>query len=296
MTKDPSIPSPQALPQQYAALLPSLLAVCAEAGAAIRQHYASGIAGEFARKSDASPLTAADLAAHDIIKRGLARFGAPWPVLSEESSAATHAQRHDWHCFWLVDPLDGTREFLKRSGQFTINIALIDAQRPVLGLIHVPLTGVSYFGVPGWGAVRAEGDEREPLRTRALPSAPELVWLGGPTHTGSTLSRCVDWLQAQRSGVRRVDAGSALKFCRLAEGAGDLYPRFWPCCEWDTGAGQALLEAAGGAVLDLSGRPLRYNTSASLHSPHFLAIADPGDALWRRLQQELHSWYPVTTA
>jgi 3'(2'), 5'-bisphosphate nucleotidase len=294
MAQDPSISSPQTPPEDYAALLPSLLAVCAEAGAAIRHHYESAVAGEFARKSDDSPLTAADLAAHDIIKRGLGQFGAPWPVLSEESSGATRAQRHDWSCFWLVDPLDGTREFLKRSGQFTINIALIDAQRPVLGLVHVPLTGASYFGVPGWGAWRILGDERSRLRTRSLPLAPDLVWLGGPSHTGSTLSRCVAWLREQRSSVRRVNAGSALKFCRLAEGNGDLYPRFWPCCEWDTAAGQALLEAAGGAVIDLGGSPLRYNASASLHSPHFLAIADPGDALWQRLQAELHTWYGST--
>jgi 3'(2'), 5'-bisphosphate nucleotidase len=292
--------SPTALkttpPAHYAALLPDLLPVVREAGAAIKHHYDSALAAEFSRKADDSPITAADLAAHAVLKRGLSPLGDAWPVLSEESSERSLRGRRSWSRFWLVDPLDGTREFLKRSGEFTVNVALIDGQRPVLGVIHVPVSGETYFGVPGHEALKLYPGGEQTILTRPLLAGEPLVWLGGPTHIGSLLSGCVDWLHSRHGSVERVNAGSALKFCRLAAGVGDLYPRFWPCCEWDTAAGQALVEAAGGVVVDLQGRPLRYNRSESLHSPHFLAIADPQAPLWQSLQRERHLWYPGAAA
>ncbi|NQX90324.1 MAG: 3'(2'),5'-bisphosphate nucleotidase CysQ, partial [Halioglobus sp.] len=210
-------------------LVSPLLDLCREAGQAIRDHYYASSAGEFDSKSDDSPLTQADLASHSILQAGLTRLDNSIPLLSEESPASDIAQRRCWSRYWLVDPLDGTKEFLSRSGEFTINIALIDAHRPVLGLIYLPLDSTAYVGIPGEEALRirllgVSEKVTETLATRPLRDGQTLQVLSSRRHRGERLRKCLDWL-AQHWGVTtRSNMGSALKFCRLSEGRGDFYP------------------------------------------------------------------------
>lgn len=272
------------------AFVSPLLRLCFEAGELICQHYnAPGDSGLRA-KADDSPLTHADLDSHVHLRDGLAQLTPGLPLLSEESSLATKAQRHTWPRFWLVDPLDGTKEFVAGTGEFTINIALVDDHRPVLGVLYVPLQKLAYVGIPGDFAARFSTCDGLDWERRALATLPladgdgsGLTVLASRRHHNRQLDACLTWLETHRGPLQRENSGSALKFCRLAEGRGDVYPRFSPCCEWDVAAGQALLEAAGGSVLGLDGEPLRYNCRDTLLNPHFLAVADAGSPLWREL-------------
>jgi 3'(2'), 5'-bisphosphate nucleotidase len=214
------------------------------------------------------------------------------PVLSEESSPGELEERRAWACYWLVDPLDGTKEFLARTGEFTINIALIEDGRPLLGVLYLPLQEEAYIGIPGLGARRYRsspegGWMHDSIHSRKLEQGRALEVLVSRRHGGPRLERCLAWLRERWGMVERLNSGSALKFCRLAEGKGDFYPRFSPCCEWDTAAGQALLEAAGGSLVGLDGLPLTYNRRDSLLSPHFLAVADRDHFLWGQVLEEL---------
>ena len=221
-------------------------------------------------KEDRSPLTAADLASHRIIVEQLRLLTPEFPVLSEESAAVPFATRGAWHRYWLIDPLDGTKEFIKRNGEFTVNIALIEEQRPVLGIVYVPVSGVLYFGGEGIGAFReAPGEERRQIAVRARHQNPIRV-AGSRSHASEGLQL----LLANLGPHEMVSMGSSLKFCLVAEGSADLYPRLGPTSEWDTAAAQAVVEAAGGRVTDLKLRPLRYNTKESLLNPHFLVFGD----------------------
>lgn len=267
-----------------------LLALCRSAGQTICEHYDAPAAGDYEAKQDDSPLTRADLASHALLQTGLYALDESLPLLSEESRPEQIAQRRQWRRYWLVDPLDGTKEFLGRTGEFTINIALIDNHRPVLGLLYLPLERTAYVGIPGIGAQRYTLTENASwtvtsLATRQLQSPGELMVLASRRHRGPRLQSCLDWLNAQWWPVSRSDMGSALKFCRMAEGHGDFYPRFSPCSEWDTAAGQAVVEAAGGCLLGMDGAPLRYNCSESLICPPFYAIADGAHPLWSQLLQ-----------
>jgi 3'(2'), 5'-bisphosphate nucleotidase len=204
-----------------------------------------------------------------------------------DQQGARDEQRR-WTRYWLVDPLDGTREFINRTGQFTVNIALVECQRPVLGVLFVPLEQTGFVGIPGAGAARytpAAGSRwrSSAIRCRALASGQPLALLASHRHRSARLKALLAWLDTHWAGYERFDSSSALKFTDLAQGMGDFYPRFSTCCEWDTAAGQALVEAAGGAVLGMDGQPLRYNTRQSLYSPHFYAVADPDHALWADL-------------
>lgn len=265
-----------------------LLRLCREAGERICSHYHAPGATQYQTKDDNSPLTSADLESHALLTAGLQALSPSIPVLSEESSPQECAGRRSWDCYWLIDPLDGTREFLARTGEFTINIALIRCHRPVLGVLYVPLTGLAYVGIPGVSALRYRHCEdndwsSELVSTRALEPDRELLVLASRRHAGPRLEDCLGWLQQRWGPVSRLNSGSALKFCQLAEGVGDFYPRFSPCCEWDTAAGQAVLEAAGGCLLGLDGEPLRYNCRESLLNPDFYAIAHADHPLWRQL-------------
>lgn len=274
--------------QDLIQLVAPLRRLCFEAGELICRHYHAPGATSVEAKADDSPLTRADLDSHIHLREGLARLAPQWPLLSEESPVADKALRRQWPCYWLVDPLDGTREFIEGSGEFTINVALIRDHRPVLGLLYVPLRKLAYVGIPGQLAARYHSADgvawsSHPLATRAMPPTEGLTILASRRHQNATLDDCLAWLAERRGPLRRDNSGSALKFCQLAEGEGDFYPRFSPCCEWDVGAGQAVLEAAGGSVLGLDGHALRYNCRSTLMSPHFYAIADPGHPLWREL-------------
>ncbi|RZA20133.1 MAG: 3'(2'),5'-bisphosphate nucleotidase [Lysobacteraceae bacterium] len=226
--------------------------------------------GEFAveHKDDRSPLTAADLASHRCIVSGLRALTPDIPVLSEESRAIDIAERRRWATFWLVDPLDGTREFIKRNGEFTVNIALIEDGVATFGVIQQPVTGALWHGTPRHGAYRRDGDDEVAIQVRK-PAQPPLRIAASRSHRDARTQALLDALDGEA-----VACGSSLKFCRIADGGIDLYPRFGPTGEWDTAAGQAIVEAAGGAVLDPRGRPLRYNQRETLLNGDFLAFGD----------------------
>ena len=271
-------------------LVDPLLTLCREAGNRICQHYHSAESPEVISKSDDTPLTRADLESHAILSEGLRRIAPDLPILSEESSPDELSGRRNWPAFWLVDPLDGTKEFLGRTGEFTINIALVRGARPVLGVIYQPISEAAFVGVPGEGAWRIQGtcvEARQPLACRPLVAGRPLLVLASRRHRGRRLGECLDWLEAEWGALERRNSGSALKFCDMAAGEGDFYPRFSLCSEWDVAAGDALVSAAGGAVLGLDGRPLQYNQRDTLLSENFLAVADPAHPLWSKLLQEL---------
>jgi len=242
-------------------------ALARDAGAAIMQIYA----GEFAveRKDDDSPLTAADLAAHRVIVNGLRALTPQIPILSEESAEqADWQERQSWSRYWLVDPLDGTREFIKRNGEFTVNIALIDAHEPVLGVVYAPALDELYWAWHGGHANFSTSSQSGILRTR--PRATPLLVAGSRSHADPRMLTALDKL----GPLTLVPLGSSLKFCRTARAQVDLYIRYGLTSEWDTAAGQCVLEQAGGRVTELDGQALRYNTKASLLNPDFLAYGD----------------------
>jgi 3'(2'), 5'-bisphosphate nucleotidase len=222
------------------------------------------------RKSDNSPLTAADMASHRIIVKELGKLEPRLPVLSEENAdEISAAERQSWPRYWLVDPLDGTKEFLKRNGEFTVNIALIERGRPILGIVHVPVSGTSYLGNTQSHAERrtADGTTR-PLRVNGPSDGRPVRIVGSRSHAGGELEGFAKALGQHKF----LAVGSSLKFCMVAEGSADVYLRLKPTSEWDTAAGHAVLEAARGLVTDLEGTPLRYNTRAdTLINPSFLA-------------------------
>lgn len=264
----------------------ALLDLCQAASHSILACYNDeASAGLLRSKEDRTPLTKADLESHEILSKGLQKLKPELPLLSEECSSQEIAGRHHWNSFWMVDPLDGTREFLDRTGEFTINVALIEAQRPVLGLIYEPLSQSGSLGVVGQGAWRVRSEaglwKAIPLATRALPTQ-EMVILASRRHSNPRLDSCLEFLRATHV-LSRQNSGSALKFCDLAAGRGDCYPRFSPCSEWDVAAGDALVTAAGGMILGLDGAPLRYNARDTLLSPHFVAVGDRSTPLWHEL-------------
>jgi 3'(2'), 5'-bisphosphate nucleotidase len=252
------------LPDLAEALMPTV----ARAGAAILKVYDGAFAVQ--HKDDDSPLTLADLESQRVILEGLARLTPDIPVLSEESAQAPWAERRGWTELWVVDPLDGTREFVKRNGEFTINIALVVDHEPVLGIVAAPAQGLLYWGAAGTGAFsRHPGTAQSSIRVSA-PQAPVRV-VGSRSHASAQTAAYLARLGPHvMSGI-----GSSLKFCLIAAGKADLYPRFGPTSEWDTAAGQALLEAAGGHVTRPDGHRLRYNCRESVINGDFLAFSHP---------------------
>jgi 3'(2'), 5'-bisphosphate nucleotidase len=251
-----------------AALLPQVLDAVAAASTAILEVYAGSHGVE--TKADDSPITRADRAAHDILSSRLATLTPAIPVLSEESEAAhAYSVRGGWRELWLVDPLDGTKEFISRNGEFTVNVALVRDHEPVLGVVAAPALGLTYYGARDHGAYRAEG-EQPPARIRVRTAADPLVVVGSRSHRGDSL----DGVLARLGPHELRPMGSALKFCLVAEGTADFYPRLGPTSEWDTAAAQAVLEIAGGAVTTLDGTPLRYNQRETLLNPSFIAFGD----------------------
>jgi 3'(2'), 5'-bisphosphate nucleotidase len=250
-------------------LLPSVTDIARRAGAAVLEVYASGD-GAALSKADDSPLTAADLRSHRLIAAALRELTPGIPVLSEEGAAIPYGERAGWRRYWLVDPLDGTREFLSRNGQFTVNIALIEAHAPVLGVVQVPVSDTTYQGIPGVGAWRQSGGA-PPESIQVQPRAADPVRVvGSRSHRGDSLDAFLRRLGA----FELKPIGSSLKFCLVAEGSADVYPRLGPTSEWDTAAAHAVAAAAGGEVVQLSGEPLRYNDKAQLINPFFLVYAD----------------------
>ena len=248
------------------------------AGKAILEIYETDFDVE--HKADESPLTKADLASHRKIVAGLAELTPDIPIISEEGGLPTFSERSAWKTYWLIDPLDGTREFVNRNGEFTVNIALIRGGRPVLGVVYVPVTQITYMGCEGHGAERRDPEGvAEPISV-AIESENPVRVVGSRSHRGESLNKFLEHL----GSVELHPVGSSLKFCYVAEGSADVYPRLGPTSEWDTAAAQAVVEQAGGAVLKLDGQPLDYNRKDDILNPYFLVIG-PQDHDWVGLAQ-----------
>ena len=253
----------------YLALAREVGTIARAAGAAILEVYESDDFG-VEHKADDSPLTKADQAANAVIVTGLENLEFKAPIVSEENAEVPFEQRRYYHQFWLVDPLDGTKEFIKRNGDFTVNIALIDGHSPLLGVVYTPVTDELVYGVVGQGAFIA-GATEEPLRVANFQRTDAgLKVVASRSHLNEATQAFMDELNAPQI----VSRGSSLKIIELAKGNAHLYPRLAPTMEWDTGAAQAVLEAAGGSLIDHeTGQPLRYNKEV-LRNPHFVAAGN----------------------
>ncbi|GAA4496311.1 3'(2'),5'-bisphosphate nucleotidase CysQ [Pseudaeromonas paramecii] len=245
-------------------LIESVIRLAEEAGRAILAVYDGPI--DVTVKQDDSPLTQADKAAHRVIVDALAQLTPELPVLSEESDEAQKLARLGWSRYWLVDPLDGTKEFIRRNGEFTVNIALIEEGVSTFGVVHLPVQQLSYWGGQAYGAFKRSHAGETAIAVRHPQPAEVLKVIGSRSHLSVETQ---DYLAAL-GDHELLSVGSSLKFCRVAEGEAHLYPRLGPTCEWDTAAAQAVLEGAGGEVVTLEGEPLRYS-KAELLNPWFIA-------------------------
>ncbi len=269
-----------------------VVTLCRRAGEAILEIYARSDLGVEV-KSDESPLTAADLAAHHILADGLEGLLEGVPVLSEEAAAPPFSERSQWQRYWIIDPLDGTKEFIKRSGEFTVNVALVDNHVPVLGVVHVPVSGVTYTGSSGAGAYKIEGDQPgQPIAVRTMSGRggvdKPVTVVASRSHGAGAVDDLLTRLAKDLGHTDTCNMGSSLKLCLVAEGSADIYPRLAPTMEWDTAAAQAVVEAAGGQVLNFDLELLRYNEKDELLNPYFYVLGDTGFA-WRDLLSGLDS-------
>jgi len=263
----------------YQELLDPLVELAEAAGKRILEVYATDF--DVQSKDDDSPLTQADLASHRTIAAGLSNIAPDIPILSEEGGLAAFDERKEWHRYWLIDPLDGTKEFVNRNGEFTVNIALIVQHQPVLGIVHVPVLGVTYAGCEGHGSEKREaGDKPRRIHVAKKAGDPPRV-VGSRSHRGRSLDYFLDRL----GEFDMVPMGSSLKFCVVAEGSADVYPRLGPTSEWDTAAAQAVVEQAGGRVVTADGRPLSYNRKEDILNPWFVVVG-AADRDWLALLPE----------
>lgn len=254
-------------------LIQSIIDISHLAGDKIMDIYQKDFA--IYEKSDESPLTEADLAAHNCIVEGLSKVS-DLPVLSEESADISWQERNSWDTYWLVDPLDGTKEFIKKNGEFTVNIALIKDGVPIFGVVYAPVLEQTYVGILGQGAFKITAGVRADISPKAWAKGATWKIVGSRSHQSPEIQALLDSLEGD---TELVAMGSSLKLCLVAEGAAHLYPRLGPTSEWDTGAAQAVVEAAGGKVtiiedatdaLKPDAEPLRYNQKESVLNPYFL--------------------------
>ncbi len=254
---------------EYRQWLDAIRQIARAAGQAIMEIYSGEF--EIELKDDRSPITLADTAANETIMSGLAELTPGLPVLSEESAIEGFDARRNWRRYWLVDPLDGTKEFIKRNGEFTVNIALIEAHEPVLGVVYAPVLDAMYAGGVDIGAWRETPGAPAQRISVTRPAAQTVRVVGSRSHASPALA---DYLS--QLGPHEIHAmGSSLKICLVAAGEADVYPRLGPTSEWDTAAAHAVLLAAGGGMMDTVGRPLRYNKGEDLLNPYFIAYGDP---------------------
>lgn len=260
-------------------LMDDVVRLAHRAGEAILPYWRVGVT--VTEKADQSPVTAADLAAHQVIVDGLTALAPDIPILSEEDADIALAVRQGWQRWWLVDPLDGTKEFINGSEEFTVNIALIEAGRVVFGVVTVPTTGRAYYGGTGLGAWRSDrGGEPQPIQVRQAPEAGQpFTVVASRRHSSPQQERLLAGLSAAVGELELASVGSSLKFCLLAEGAADCYPRLAPTSQWDTAAAQGVLEGAGGEVLQVDGEVFAYPARETLLNPFFLAL--PKGVEWR---------------
>ncbi|MBT8765627.1 3'(2'),5'-bisphosphate nucleotidase CysQ [Metapseudomonas boanensis] len=258
-------------------LVPAVIDLVRQAGEAILPYWRSELT--VTEKVDASPVTAADLAAHLILDTGLRALDPSIPVLSEEAADIPLAERKGWHRWWLVDPLDGTKEFIAGTDEFTVNVALIEQGRVVFGVVGMPVGGRCYYGGAGLGAWRAEpAEQAHEISVRIAPDEAFTV-VASRRHSSPAQERLLNGLGELFGDLALANIGSSLKFCLLAEGTADCYPRLAPTSQWDTAAAQGVLEGAGGEVLDLAGTALTYEAREDFLNPSFLAL--PVAAEWR---------------
>lgn len=253
--------------------LESVLEIARKAGREVMAVYDAGADAQgLSHKADDSPLTEADRRSHAVLVAELSRLTPDVPILSEEGA---HVVR--WSDLaWVVDPVDGTKEFVKRSGEFTVNIALVQGDRPILGVVLAPALDTAWIGAEGLGAQRIGPQGRRPIRT-AVPASGALRVVASKDHAGPAVRAMLDRLP----GATTLSMGSSLKFCLVAEGAADIYFRDGPTMEWDTAAAHAVLRAAGGDVFGLDGAPLSYG-KAGFRNGQFVAVGDLG-LNWRAL-------------
>jgi 3'(2'), 5'-bisphosphate nucleotidase len=236
-----------------------ILTIAEDAGKATLEIYDREFNIE--EKDDRSPLTEADKKSNEIILDGLIKDYPDIPYISEETKQTPYKERRNWNRFWLIDPLDGTKEFIKRNGEFTINIALIENQVPVLGVIYVPVKDIFYYSQKGKGSFKIDNrSEPHPINATTEMNKEKLIVVGSRSHGGDTLNAYLEKMRGEYSEVELISSGSSLKFCLVAEGKADIYPRTGPTYEWDTAAGHAIVMESGKSVYDFeSGKPLLYN-------------------------------------
>jgi 3'(2'), 5'-bisphosphate nucleotidase len=253
---------------QLAEISSDIVKIAKEAGRKILEIYhAPNLAVE--EKGDNTPLTEADRQSHDIIYNSLKKKF-PFPVLSEEGSDIQYSKRKDWEYFWLVDPLDGTKEFIKRNGEFTVNIALIHRDKPVIGVIYAPAADILYHAAEGNGSYKIENGKEECLPFKIQKDC--LTVIGSRSHNTKENEEYLQTLREKRGDFAFISAGSSLKFCLIAEGRADIYPRAGHTMEWDTAAGQIIVQECGGSVLEIhSSEPLKYNKPI-LRNAYFVAL------------------------
>tara|TARA_Y100000590_G_scaffold470433_2_gene664863 strand:- start:1666 stop:2472 length:807 start_codon:yes stop_codon:yes gene_type:complete len=234
---------------------------------------------DFELKEDRSPLTEADIVSHKTIVRGLRKLTPNLPILSEEESEIPFDVRSTWKQYWLIDPLDGTKEFIKRNGEFTVNIALIKNNKPILGVIFVPVTNEVFYGYENGGSFYTKGESKTKKIVVKNNYKEAIRVVSSRSHPNDKLASFLKNIKTSKS----ISIGSSLKFCLIASGKADIYPRFGPTSEWDTAAGHAILKFAGGSILTLKKQELTYNCKESLLNPDFIASCN------RKMTEEIIS-------
>lgn len=259
------------LQSELHALLPSCLELAQQAGEEILHYWQRRRLLQIQHKTDKTPVTAADLAAHRVLNNGLQALTPQWPILSEEGEIPSYRSRRDWQCYWLLDPLDGTRGFVRGSAEFAVNIALIVDNQPKLGIIYAPVTQIYYYAYHQGGAFKKIA-EATPVPLCGVTYLQQSAWriaIGQYHRVQSWVYKLpIAW---QYNWLR---LNSSLKFGALAEGSADVYVRYGPTSEWDTAAGECILQEAGGVTVALTGQKLQYNRKPSLINPNFIAMAD----------------------
>ena len=259
-------------------MIQNLIRIAKEAGERILEVYSTADFGVDV-KSDESPLTKADMASHHYIVASLEALTPDIPILSEESKGISYEERKNWTKFWLVDPLDGTKEFIKRNGEFTVNIAFIDQGKATMGLVHVPVQDITFWAAEGQGAFKRSACQDIKITASDVIATPMRI-VASRSHAGAETKAFLDSLQKQHD-LEVVSKGSSLKLCLVAENAADLYPRLGPTMEWDTASAQCIVEQAGGQVTTLEGKPLRYNKE-NLLNPFFMVSSPATKKSWQQ--------------